>query len=272
MVNTGNMSGTAQIKDLLQWYIEAGVDETVSNSPVARFAAPSATGTEKPKKMAEKNASLRRRPSPPLLQSRDAAVQTAQAVAKQASTLDELHSAFKAFDGCPLKETAINFVFADGAPSARLMFIGEAPGGEEDRKGLPFVGPAGQLLEKMLAAIGIERSDAYITNILPWRPPGNRTPTDTEIAACLPFLQRHIDLVKPDILILVGGTSAKTLLRREEGIMKLRGKWMAYERDNGGQIPARALLHPAYLLRQPAQKRETWQDLIEVRTRLDEIS
>ena len=266
------MSKVTQIQDILKWYIETGVDETVGNSPLARFAAPAPTRAKTTLKTAEKKTSRDRRSSPPLLQSRDAAIRTAQEVAERASTLNELHFAFKSFDGCPLKETAINFVFADGAPSAKLMFIGEAPGAEEDREGLPFVGPAGQLLEKMLAAIGMKRSDVYITNILPWRPPGNRTPTDAEIAACLPFLQRHIDLVKPDILILIGGTSAKTLLHRKEGIMKLRGKWMTYERDNGDQIPARALLHPAFLLRQPTQKRETWQDLMEVRTRLDEIS
>ena len=266
------MLRVAEIKDILQWYVESGVDETAGNSPLSRFAASAPTRAAKSKKKTEKKTSLNRRSSPPLLQSRDAAVETAQEVAKQASTLDELHHAFKAFDGCPLKETAINFVFADGPSSARLMFIGEAPGGEEDRQGIPFVGPAGQLLEKMLAAISIARPDVYITNLLPWRPPGNRTPTNTEIAACLPFLKRHIDLVKPDILILIGGTAAKTLLCREEGVMKLRGKWMTYERDNGDQIPARAMLHPAFLLRQPAQKRETWQDLMEVRVRLDAIS
>ena len=166
----------------------------------------------------------------------------------------------------------MNFVFSDGDTDARLMLIGEAPGGEEDRKGVPFVGPAGQLLDKMLDAIEIERAKVYITNILPWRPPGNRTPTDAEIAACLPFLERHIELVKPDILLLVGGTSAKTLLRRKEGIMRLRGKWMKYEPETGKPVVARALLHPAFLLRQPAQKRETWQDLLEIRARLDGLS
>jgi DNA polymerase len=196
-------------------------------------------------------------------------VQTAQEVAAATSTLEELRAAFEAFDGCPLKETAMSFVFADGNPAARLMFVGEAPGAEEDRQGLPFVGPAGRLLDKMLAAIKLDRMGVYITNILPWRPPGNRNPTDAEIGACLPFLERHIALAAPEIIIFVGGTSAKTLLRRKEGIMRLRGKWMTYEPTSGDPVAARALLHPAYLLRQPAQKRETWNDLLEIRARLD---
>ena len=206
---------------------------------------------------------------PAQLQSRDAAVQTAQEIAGRCATIGELRAAFEAFDGCPLKETAMSFVFADGNPESRLMFIGEAPGAEEDRKGLPFVGPAGRLLDRMLAAIQLDRTQAYITNILPWRPPGNRNPTDAEIAACLPFLERHIALANPDILLFVGGVAAKTLLRRTEGIMRLRGKWMTYEGTSGSPVPARALLHPAYLLRQPAQKRETWNDLLDIRTRLD---
>ena len=263
----------AEKKALLDWYVEAGVDETIGDTPVDRFTAATSPAQKPPQpQTVSRPAALREASAPPPLQSRDAAVQTAQEIAAAASTLDGLRAAFEAFDGCPLKETAMNFVFADGTADARLMFIGEAPGGEEDRKGIPFVGPAGQLLDKMLAAIGIERSEVYITNILPWRPPGNRNPTDAEIAACLPFLERHIALVNPDILLFVGGTSAKTLLRRKEGIMRLRGKWMSYEPSTGEPVTARALLHPAYLLRQPAQKRETWQDLLDIRARLDETT
>lgn len=262
------MEDRSATKALLDWYVTAGVDETIGDAPVDRFAlAPAEAAViarTEPATPAPRPAA-----KPPQLQSRDAAVQTAQEIAAAASDLDALRAAFEAFDGCPLKETAMNFVFADGSPEARLMFVGEAPGAEEDRQGLPFVGPAGQLLDKMLAAIGLERTDAYITNILPWRPPGNRNPTDAEIGACLPFLERHIALANPDILIFVGGTSAKTLLRRKEGIMRLRGKWMTYEPAIGDPVPARALLHPAYLLRQPAQKRETWSDLLEIRARLD---
>ena len=149
------------------------------------------------------------------------------------------------------------------------MFIGEAPGAEEDRQGLPFVGPAGHLLDRMLGAIGLDRTQVYITNIVPWRPPGNRTPTAAEIAVCLPFLQRHIALAAPKLLFPVGGPSAKTLLNTDEGIIRLRGRWKFYTAPDGTKIPARPLLHPAYLLRQPAQKRQAWQDLLEIRKRLD---
>ena len=275
-------------KALLDWYITAGVDETIAEEPVDRFAAappaaetspaqnpaspaaaPAATGRTASDTAVPAERTARPAAKPPPLQSRDAAVQTAQDVAAAANTLEELRAAFAAFDGCPLKETAMNFVFADGTPDAQLMFIGEAPGAEEDREGVPFVGPSGRLLDKMLAAIGLDRSGVYITNILPWRPPGTRNPTDAEIAACLPFLERHIALADPDILVFVGGMAAKTLLRRKEGIMRLRGRWMTYEPGSGKPVAARALLHPAYLLRQPAQKRETWNDLLDILAKLE---
>ncbi len=273
---------------LLAWYIDAGADETIGDVPVDRFASAPETSLV-PAASAEPESRALRAPhlvaemqqglapgapasATPPLQSRSAAVQTAQEIAAAASTLDELRAAFEAFDGCPLKETATNFVFADGTPGTNLMFIGEAPGAEEDRQGLPFVGPAGRLLDKMLEAIGLDRTQTYISNILPWRPPGNRNPTDAEIAACLPFLERHIALASPKIVVPVGGTAAKTLLRRQEGIMRLRGRWLTYDSGSGVSVPARALLHPAYLLRQPAQKRETWQDLLEIRRRLSELA
>ena len=267
-----DIDNRAAKKALLDWYVTAGVDETIAEEPVDRFSAASseaAPAIAAPDAAAPPAPASRPAAKPPQLQSRDAAVQTAQGIAAAASSLDELRAAFEAFDGCPLKETAMSFVFADGNPDARLMFVGEAPGAEEDRQGIPFVGPAGRLLDKMLAAIGLDRTGVYITNILPWRPPGNRNPTDAEIGACLPFLERHIALAHPDILIFVGGTAAKTLLRRQEGIMRLRGRWMMYEPPAGDPVPARALLHPAYLLRQPAQKRETWNDLLDIRARLD---
>jgi uracil-DNA glycosylase family 4 len=277
----------AALRALLGWYVDAGADEAILDSPIDRFAAPPpASATPAPPspqaRLAEASSRLdapappppmpaappAARPAPPPLQSRDAAVRTAQEIAGAANTIEELREAFAAFDGCPLRETATNFVFADGKIGARLMFVGEAPGAEEDRQGVPFVGPAGRLLDKMLAAIGLERNDAYITNILPWRPPGNRSPTDAEIAACLPFVERHVALVAPSILVFVGGTAAKTLMRRQEGIMRMRGRWLTYEPSNGPAVTARALLHPAYLLRQPAQKRETWADLLDIRDRL----
>ena len=256
---------------LLEWYIAAGVDEAIGDAPVDRFAArPSPPKPTASTSFATPEASPQRPSSPaPALRSREANVQTAREIAAASGTLAELRAALEAFDGCPLKATAMNFVFADGKPGASLMLVGEAPGAEEDRQGLPFVGPAGRLLDKMLEAIGIERKEAYISNILPWRPPGNRNPADSEIAACLPFVERHIELAAPRILILVGGISAKSLLRSRDGIMRLRGRWLKYRPPEGEPMTARALLHPAYLLRQPAQKRVTWRDLLEIRERLD---
>jgi DNA polymerase len=269
------MNDDATKRALLSWYVEAGVDEVIADVPVDRFAAaappPGTVAPPRPATPVPEPPPPAARPAPPPLQSRDAAVRTAQEIAAGASDVDALRAAFESFDGCPLKETATNFVFADGNPHAKLMFIGEAPGAEEDRQGLPFVGPAGRLLDRMLATIGLDRSQVYITNILPWRPPGNRNPTDSEIAACMPFVERHIALAGPSILILVGGTSAKTLLRRTEGIMRLRGKWLTYQPAAGEPIAARALLHPAYLLRQPAQKRETWRDLLAIDERLKSL-
>ena len=266
------MSQLGGPQDLLQWYIDAGVDEAIGDTPVDRYAsnaATIATPSAPPAPPPQPTDKPARPTSAPTLLSRDDVAQSATDDASAARTLDELREAFAAFDGCALKQSAMNFVFADGNPNGPLMFIGEAPGAEEDRQGLPFVGPAGRLLDKMLAAIGLTRDDAYITNVLPWRPPGNRQPTDSEIAACLPFMERHIALADPDVLILVGGTAAKTLLGVKEGIMRLRGRWFNYEVPGGARtIPARAIFHPAYLLRTPAQKRLAWQDLIAIKQRL----
>lgn len=248
----------------LAWYVEAGADEAIDEFPVDRFAL-----------SGEKSAGPAPPTDPPVLPesnlvARDALEAAARELALSAQTLEDLAGKFAGFDGCDLKNTATNFVFGDGNPDARTMFIGEAPGAEEDRQGVPFVGPAGRLLDLMLAAIGLDRSDVYITNILPWRPPGNRNPTDAEATACMPFIERHIELVGPQILIPVGGTAAKALLNTREGIMKLRGRWLTYSTPRIKVVPARAILHPAYLLRSPAQKRDTWHDLIAIRRRLDE--
>ena len=252
------------ITSVLAWQIEAGADEAIVDTPLDRFAAksePPGGGAEPASEPPRRSG--RTSPAPAAGSSRD--------IASAATDLASLKAAFAAFDGCPLKETATNFVFADGSAEARLMFIGEAPGAEEDRQGLPFVGPAGRLLDRMLDAIGLERSEAYITNILPWRPPGNRNPTDSEIALCLPFIERHIELVKPAVLVAVGGTAAKALLDTREGIMRLRGRWFNYTAPGSGtRIPLRAVLHPAYLLRQPAQKRDAWVDLIAIKKQLAE--
>ncbi len=185
---------------------------------------------------------------------------SAQDAAAAAKTLGELRDRLLAFEGCGLKATATQLVFGDGNPSADIMFMGEAPGADEDRQGVPFVGRAGQLLDKMLAAIGLDRSKVYIANVVPWRPPGNRTPTPLETAACLPFTRRQIELVDPKILVCLGAAAAQTLLGAKDGIMRMRGRWFPYTAGKK-EIRAIAMLHPAYLLRQAAQKKLAWQDL-----------
>ncbi len=251
----------------LNWQIEAGADEATGERPVDRRAAP----RPEPKaavKPAPAPARDRPHSQPPLwqpepgpLESAEAALASARELAVAANTLPELKAALEAFEGCPLKATAMNLVFADGNPEGRVMMIGEAPGADEDRQGLPFVGVSGRLLDRMLACIGLDRSAVYITNVLFWRPPGNRTPTAAEIASCLPFTERHIELAAPDYLVLVGGMSAKNLLARSEGILKLRGHWRPYQHSGMPRpIPALPTLHPAYLLRQPQQKRLAWRD------------
>ena len=258
------MATGGAIASVLAWQMEAGADEAIADTPLDRFATAPTRPSEDRKVPAA--------PDPPAGWTESAPpTSSAQEIAAKACDLLSLKSAFEAFDGCPLKETATNFVFADGAARARLMFIGEAPGAEEDRQGVPFVGPAGRLLDRMLAAIGLDRGDVYITNILPWRPPGNRNPTDSEIAICLPFIERHIALVEPAVVVAVGGTAAKALLDTREGIMRLRGRWFSYTVSGSGtRIPLRAILHPAYLLRQPGQKKDAWTDLIAIKQRLAE--
>ena len=194
------------------------------------------------------------------------------------TSLEQLREAMENFSGCPLKDLAQNMVFSDGNPRAPVMFVGEAPGADEDAQGRPFVGLSGQLLDRMLKAIHLNRSQVYIANILPWRPPGNRQPTSTEIAMCLPFIRKHIQLIRPKVLVFLGGTSAKSLLGTTEGIMRLRGRWLPYD---GGESPhpssassdpqALATFHPAYLLRSPGQKRQAWQDFLMISKRYKEI-
>ncbi|MGA2124675.1 MAG: uracil-DNA glycosylase, partial [Xanthobacteraceae bacterium] len=193
----------------------------------------------------------------------EAAVMAAREAAKGAASLEELRAIVAAFDGCALKATARQVVFADGTPGSRVMLVGEAPGREEDLEGLPFVGRSGQLLDRMMAAIGLSRRNAYIANIIPWRPPGNRTPTPQEQAICLPFIVRQIELCDPDILVCLGGPSAAALLGVKEGITRIRGRWFPY--STGRDIRAIATLHPAYLLRQPLQKRLAWRDFLAVK-------
>jgi uracil-DNA glycosylase family 4 len=199
-------------------------------------------------------------------------IATARELAAAATTLDELRDAIARFEGLSLKATATNLVFADGNPEAQLMLIGEAPGAEEDRRGLPFVGAAGQLLDRMLAAIGHDRTNSYITNIVNWRPPGNRKPSPAEMALCQPFIDRHIALVNPALIVLLGDTAAKTLTNRTEGITRLRGKWFTWPKPDGGTIPVLPTFHPAFLLRSPSQKREAWMDLLTAKRKLAELA
>lgn len=292
------------IAELLAFYASAGIDEALEDTPVNRFAearpkqadrAPAQAAT------ARESMPLERPASEPGLEAGRAAerpaastgldasqvpdaprrptlttatvpdegqIKLARQLAASASTLDELRQQMAAFDGCNLKFTAKNLVFADGNPNADLMLVGEAPGRDEDLEGLPFVGRSGRLLDSMLAAIGLDRTSAYIANVIPWRPPGNRTPTPHETEICRPFIERQIELVNPKVLVNLGGPSAKTLLNTTEGILRLRGNWRVHTTQSGIAIPAMPTLHPAYLLRTPAHKKLAWRDFLEVKAKL----
>ncbi|MBP5858398.1 uracil-DNA glycosylase [Marivibrio halodurans] len=276
---------------MLAWQIAMGADEATGTAPLDRFAASeaaaaarrrpaAATPAPHPSPPPSKAPASPRTPSPTARgqTSEDAPLGAAEAAALgnraagACGTLEELRAALESFDGCPLKQTATNLVFGDGNPAADVMLIGEAPGRDEDMQGKPFVGVSGQLLDRMMGFIGLNRERFYITNVLYWRPPGNRTPTDAEVAACRPFIARHIQLVRPKILLLVGGKSAKSLLGTEQGITKLRGRWFDY--DAGGEVgtlPALATFHPAYLLRSPAMKRLAWRDLLSLQRRMRDL-
>jgi uracil-DNA glycosylase len=251
---------------LLDWYLESGADEAIGEAPIDRYAPPPAVVPLAKPAVVARPAAPPPRPAAMPVAAQDA-VAGARAVAAAARTLDELKAALAGFDECGLKHTATNLVFADGNPEAGLMLVGEAPGAEEDRQGLPFVGRSGQLLDRMLAAIGIDRTRCYIANTLAWRPPGNRKPTDAETAMCIPFIQRQIALADPQVLVFLGGTAAATLLGRTEGITRLRGRWLTYPLG-GREVPVMPTFHPAYLLRQPAAKRQAWLDLLRIRERL----
>ncbi|MGE0714383.1 MAG: uracil-DNA glycosylase family protein [Alphaproteobacteria bacterium] len=261
----------------MRWQIAIGADEALAELPVDRTAAPAAPSQAfSPAPMPAVPAPTAVRTLPPRPATHVPAPvsggrsASARETAAAAADMEALRAALAAFEGCALRNTATNLVFGDGNPAAPLMLVGEAPGADEDRLGKPFVGVSGQLLDRMLAAIGIDRSGAWITNILPWRPPGNRKPTAAEIALCLPFVRRQIALVAPRVLVCVGGTSATSLLERGEGIIKLRGRWLQYRPDEESKtIDTVCIFHPAYLLRTPAQKREAWRDLLAIRDRLN---
>ena len=272
-----------QLISILRWQIDMGADEAIGHAPVDRFSAPR---PEAPAPTAPPPVqTVSPAPQPPPRSHAAAAAPTsvatpetigedARRAAAKAQDLESLRDILAAFEGCALKVTATNLVFGEGNPHALVMFIGEAPGRDEDRLGRPFVGVSGQLLDVMIGHIGLDRTSAYITNILPWRPPGNRQPTPAEVAACLPFIQRHIELIGPKVLVLLGGTATKTLLQRHEGITRIRGRWIDYHPPGSGQtaqpIPTMTTYHPAFLLRQPLQKREAWRDFLSVRERLDQ--
>src|SRR3954449_3338098 len=250
------------VEQLLAFYLEAGVDCALTDEAVDRLsdldhseglgqpAAPPAI------RAAAVSPALGSEAAPPS----QAAILSAREAARTAPTLDALRALLESFDGCALRSTATRLVFADGNPQARIMFVGEAPGREEDLEGPPFVGRSGKLLDRMIAAIGLDRTSAYIANVIPWRPPGNRTPTPQETQICLPFIQRQIELVNPDVLVTLGNPSTQTLLATREGIMRTRGRWVDY--DTGRRkIRALATFHPAYLLRSPSYKRLSWLDM-----------
>ena len=201
----------------------------------------------------------------------EAQIALARQRAAKAETLDDLRRQMAEFEGCNLKFTAKNLVFADGNPDADVMLVGEAPGRDEDLEGLPFVGRSGQLLDRILAAIGLDRQSVYIANVIPWRPPGNRTPTPQETEICRPFIERQIELANPKILVTLGGPSAKLLLNTTEGVLRLRGSWKVHRTASQIAIPTMPTLHPAYLLRNPAHKKLAWRDFLEVKAKLKEL-
>ena len=271
---------------VLRWLMETGADESVSDAPVNRFAQrqstplPSATRTPSPSRGEGRNSEGVPAPSV-ITQKQTAAAQAvslatapgaSRALAQSCTTLAELKTALMNFDGCELKRHATNTVFADGDPSGRIMLIGEAPGRDEDIQGLPFVGRAGKLLDRMLAEIGLDRRKVYITNVLNWRPPQNREPSPEEAASCLPFLHRHVELADPKLMILLGAVSVRHVLGLTEGITRVRGKWHFYQSVTlNRSIPVMPTLHPAFLLRQPAAKRLAWRDLLAVAEKVSEL-
>jgi len=263
---------------LLAFYAEAGVDLAVSEIAVDRLAAadvvPGAAAPQVAKPIppdAVRPEPARRDPPPPpgaAPAAPDAAIMAARDAAKNAPSLEVLRGILEKFEGCALRTTAKQLVFADGNPQARVMFVGEAPGREEDLEGLPFVGRSGKLLDRMLAAIGLNRTTAYIANIVPWRPPGNRTPTPQESQICLPFIRRQIELADPDVLVCMGGPAAAALLGVKEGIKRTRGRWFTYQTGTR-EIRAMATFHPAYLLRSPLEKRLAWRDFLAIKKELE---
>jgi DNA polymerase len=280
---------TKAARELLAFYLEAGADALLGETPINRLAEPEPEATRSAARPLVRDAGPRPvpheaprraqrpplRPEPPAEEratpatpaSPETAIMDARAQASSAATLEELRRILDGFDGCELKRHAKQLVFADGNPKARLMFVGEAPGRDEDIEGLPFVGRSGKLLDLMIKAIGLDRTSVYISNVIPWRPPGNRTPTPQETQICLPFIRRHIELVDPEVLVCLGNPSSQSVLGHTDGITKTRGRWVSYNTGTR-EIRATATLHPAYLLRSPIYKRHAWRDFMAIRKAL----
>jgi len=261
------------LQALLDFHVEAGVDLALDETPHDRFAEPKSKPAqpEDPPPRAEpaKPASPPRALPKAAASAPEEVASLAREQARHAQSLEELEAILAGFDGCALKFSAKNLAFADGNPEGRVMLVGEAPGADEDRIGKPFMGRSGQLLDRMLATIGLDRSQVYVANIVPWRPPGNRTPTPQEIAICKPFIARQIELASPELLLCLGGPAAQNLLGMKDGILRTRGRWFTYKTEDGREIRALPTLHPAYLLRQPLQKRLGWRDFQALRRALD---
>ncbi|BDW97554.1 uracil-DNA glycosylase [Thalassospira tepidiphila] len=273
--------------EALVWQFEMGVDEAIADEPLDRFKASeslrqnaanrpgfganAATNQQRPAGASARPAQAAGNGPAPIPAGADGgfllsdtpheARQSARDAAAAANSLEELKAAIEKFEGCALKKSASNTVFGTGNVDAKLVLVGEAPGAEEDRQGLPFVGPSGKLLDAMLRSIGLAREEVYITNILPWRPPGNRQPTTAEVAVCEPFVRRHLELIGPKVVVCLGGSSAKTLMEEDRGITRLRGTWKEVSFADGKKADLTAMFHPAYLLRTPEQKRLAWRDL-----------
>ncbi|MDP2731841.1 MAG: uracil-DNA glycosylase [Hoeflea sp.] len=304
MAVTAPEMSKAELAALLSFYADSGVGDLCEEASVDRFAqsaelaqsrAPSGAQRADARPGAGSQQSLPSNPAPPQQSREDlpkamaaqpvtpalqasqltipgkAAFEDARALAESANSIAELREALDGFTGCNLRHSAKSLVFADGNPDADVMFIGEAPDRDEDIQGAPFVGRAGQLLDRMLAAIGLDRQGVYITTMIPWRPPGNRTPAPHEIELCRPFIERHIALAAPRIVVMLGNVSSKALLDTDKGILALRGTWMDYQAGDG-RIPALPTLHPAYLLRNPAQKQLAWMDLLSLRDRIEGLT
>ncbi len=260
-----------QAVEALRWWIRAGVADAFDDAPHDRFDTVQAEDGDQRGALSPSESVQQPSRVPSVTESRapqnprvgngvKSAETSSYALAQVAPDLEALRSKVADFDGCALKRTATQLAFADGVPGSRVMFVGEAPGEEEDRIGRPFVGRAGQLLDRMLSAIGLDRQTVYIANVVPWRPPGNRTPTPQETEICLPFIQRQIELADPEYLVCLGASASRTMLG-VQGIMRARGSWFSYSGPSNREIRALAMLHPAFLLRQPAHKRFAWADM-----------